>query len=264
MMELLHSLWAVIVALFDIAMHLDVHLQELIAQYQTGIYAILFLIVFVENGVVIWPFLPGDSLLFVGGTLAAAGDMDIATLMVVLIAAALTGDNVNYWIGRKIGPKIFQRERSRWFNPAYLTRAHEFYERHGGKTIILARFMPIIRTYAPFVAGIGAMPYLRLSRLLRRRRGPVGCVAVPRGLFLRQHAGREAEPQHRDRADSAGLDLSRHLRLAEKPSVVSSVVPVHKFVGSRTTTNLCTGTKFVVIVASSPCASCRPTGFAGL
>ncbi len=161
MMELLHSLWALVIALFDIAMHLDVHLQELIAQYQTGIYAILFLIVFVETGVVIWPFLPGDSLLFVGGTLAAAGDMNIATLIVVLIAAALTGDNVNYWIGRKIGPKIFQRERSRWFNPAYLTRAHEFYERHGGKTIILARFMPIIRTYAPFVAGIGAMPYLR-------------------------------------------------------------------------------------------------------
>ena len=160
-MELLHSLWALFVALLDIAMHLDVHLQELIAQYQTGIYAILFLIVFVETGVVIWPFLPGDSLLFVGGTLAAAGDMDIATLMVVLIAAALTGDNVNYWIGRKIGPKIFQRERSRWFNPEYLARAHAFYDRHGGKTIILARFMPIIRTYAPFVAGIGAMPYLR-------------------------------------------------------------------------------------------------------
>jgi len=160
-MELLHTLWAFFVALFDIAMHLDVHLQALIAQYQTGIYAILFLIVFVETGVVIWPFLPGDSLLFVGGTLAAAGDMNIAMLIAVLVAAALAGDNVNYWIGRKIGPKIFQREKSRWFNPAYLTRAHEFYERHGGKTIILARFMPIIRTYAPFVAGVGAMPYLR-------------------------------------------------------------------------------------------------------
>jgi len=160
-MELLHTLWALVVALFDIAMHLDVHLQELIAQYQTGIYAILFLIVFVETGVVIWPFLPGDSLLFVGGTLAAAGNMDIAALMAVLVAAALAGDNVNYWIGRKIGPKIFRRERSRWFNPEYLARAHAFYDRHGGKTIILARFMPIIRTYAPFVAGIGAMPYLR-------------------------------------------------------------------------------------------------------
>jgi membrane-associated protein len=146
---------------FDIAMHLDVHLQALVAEYHTGIYAILFLIVFIETGLVIWPFLPGDSLLFVSGTLAAAGEMDLATLMVVLIAAALTGDNVNYLIGRKVGPKVFQYERSRWFNPAHLARAHDFYERHGGKTIILARFIPIVRTYAPFVAGIGAMPYPR-------------------------------------------------------------------------------------------------------
>ncbi len=146
---------------FDIAMHLDVHLQALVAEYHTGIYAILFLIVFIETGLVIWPFLPGDSLLFVSGTLAATGDMDIATLMAVLVAAALTGDNVNYLIGRKVGPKVFQYERSRWFNPAHLARAHDFYERHGGKTIILARFIPIVRTYAPFVAGIGAMPYPR-------------------------------------------------------------------------------------------------------
>ena len=150
-----------VASLFDIAMHLDVHLQEMVAQYHTGVYAILFLIVFIETGVVIWPFLPGDSLLFVCGALAAAGDMDIATVMLVLISAALTGDNVNYGIGRLVGPKVFQRERSRWFNPAHLARAHAFYERHGGKTIILARFIPIIRTYAPFVAGIGAMPYLR-------------------------------------------------------------------------------------------------------
>ena len=148
-------------SLFDIAMHLDVHLQELIAQYHTGIYAILFLIVFIETGLVVWPFLPGDSLLFVSGALAASGDMDITTLILVLIAAALTGDNVNYGIGRLVGTKVFQRKRSRWFNPAHLARAHAFYERHGGKTIILARFIPIIRTYAPFVAGIGAMPYLR-------------------------------------------------------------------------------------------------------
>ena len=161
MMDLLASLMALLTSLFDIAMHLDVHLQELVAQYHTGIYAILFLIVFIETGIVVWPFLPGDSLLFVSGALAAAGEMDIATLIIVLICAALTGDNVNYWIGRKVGPKVFQRERSRWFNPAYLARAHDFYERHGGKTIILARFIPIIRTYAPFVAGIGAMPYLR-------------------------------------------------------------------------------------------------------
>jgi membrane-associated protein len=148
-------------SLLDIAVHLDVHLKDLVAQYHTGIYAILFLIVFVETGLVIWPFLPGDSLLFVSGTLAATGEMDIVTLMVVLIAAALTGDNVNYGIGRLVGPKVFHYDRSRWFNPAHLARAHAFYERHGGKTIILARFIPIIRTYAPFVAGVGAMRYAR-------------------------------------------------------------------------------------------------------
>jgi membrane-associated protein len=148
-------------SLFDIAMHLDVHLQALIAEYHTGIYVILFLIIFIETGLVVWPFLPGDSLLFVSGTLAAAGDMDIATLIAVLITAALTGDNVNYGVGRLVGPKVFHYERSRWFNPAHLARAHDFYERHGGKTLILARFIPIVRTYAPFVAGIGAMPYLR-------------------------------------------------------------------------------------------------------
>ena len=150
-----------IASIVDIALHLDVHLKDLIVEYGTGVYAILFLIVFIETGLVIWPFLPGDSLLFVTGTLAAAGDMDIATVIAVLIAAALTGDNVNYWIGRLVGPKVFHYERSRWFNPAHLARAHAFYERHGGKTIILARFIPIIRTYAPFVAGVGAMPYLR-------------------------------------------------------------------------------------------------------
>lgn len=145
----------------DIALHLDVHLKDLVTQYGTGIYAILFLIVFIETGLVVWPFLPGDSLLFVTGTLAAAGDMDILTVMLVLIAAALTGDNVNYGIGRLVGPRVFQYERSRWFNPAHLARAHAFYERHGGKTIILARFIPIIRTYAPFVAGVGSMSYPR-------------------------------------------------------------------------------------------------------
>ena len=150
-----------ITAIIDIALHLDVHLKDLVIEYGTGVYGILFLIVFIETGLVIWPFLPGDSLLFVTGTLAAAGDMDILMVMLVLIAAALTGDNVNYWIGRLVGPKVFHYERSRWFNPAHLARAHAFYERHGGKTIILARFIPIIRTYAPFVAGVGAMPYLR-------------------------------------------------------------------------------------------------------
>jgi membrane-associated protein len=153
-MDLLGSAW-------DIAMHLDVHLKEFVDAHGVWVYALLFTIVFIETGLVIWPFLPGDSLLFVAGAIAAAGGMDIALAMSVLVCAALTGDNCNYWIGRFVGPRVFHYERSRWFNPAHLKRAHDFYERHGGKTIILARFIPIVRTYVPFVAGIGAMPYAR-------------------------------------------------------------------------------------------------------
>ena len=153
-MELLASAW-------EIAVHLDVHLAEFVAAHGAWVYALLFAIVFIETGLVIWPFLPGDSLLFVTGALAAAGGMDIALVMTVLIGAALTGDNCNYWIGRFIGPRVFQHKRSRWFNPQHLARAHAFYERHGGKTILLARFIPIVRTYVPFVAGIGSMPYAR-------------------------------------------------------------------------------------------------------
>ena len=146
---------------WDLAVHLDAHLAAFVAQHGAWVYALLFVIVFCETGLVVTPFLPGDSLLFVAGTLAAAGGMDIGLLMAVLSAAALCGDNVNYWIGRWVGPKVFHYERSRWFNPRHLARTHEFYERHGGKTIIIARFMPIVRTYAPFVAGLGAMPYPR-------------------------------------------------------------------------------------------------------
>lgn len=153
-MELLAAAW-------EIAMHLDVHLAAFVAAHGTWVYALLFVIVFIETGLVIWPFLPGDSLLFVTGAIAAAGGMDIAAVMAVLVAAALTGDNVNYTIGRWAGPRVFHYEQSRWFNPAYLKRAHDFYDRHGGKTIILARFIPVVRTYVPFVAGIGAMPYAR-------------------------------------------------------------------------------------------------------
>ena len=153
-MELLATAW-------EIAVHLDVHLAEFVAVHGAWVYALLFVIVFIETGLVVWPFLPGDSLLFVTGAIAAAGGMDIAAVMSVLVAAALTGDNVNYSIGRWIGPRVFHYEHSRWFNPAHLKRAHDFYDRHGGKTIILARFLPIVRTYVPFVAGIGAMPYLR-------------------------------------------------------------------------------------------------------
>jgi len=153
-MELLAAAW-------EIAVHLDVHLAEFVAAHGAWVYALLFTIVFIETGLVVWPFLPGDSLLFVTGALAAAGGMDLATVMAVLVAAALTGDNVNYVIGRWIGPRIFHYEKSRWFNPGHLARAHAFYELHGGKTIILARFLPIVRTYVPFVAGIGRMPYAR-------------------------------------------------------------------------------------------------------
>jgi membrane-associated protein len=138
-----------------------VRLADFVQQHGVWVYALLFAIVFCETGLVVTPFLPGDSLLFVAGAVAAAGDMNIAAVIATLIGAALCGDNCNYWIGRWIGPKVFHFERSRWFNPAHLARAHAFYERHGGKTIILARFVPIVRTYVPFVAGVGAMAYLR-------------------------------------------------------------------------------------------------------
>ncbi len=152
--ELLAALW-------DLAVHLDRHLAAFVAEHGAWVYALLFLVVFCETGLVVTPFLPGDSLLFVAGAIAAAGGMDIGALMATLVAAALAGDNVNYAIGRWAGPRVFHYERSRWFDPRHLERAHAFYERHGGKTIILARFVPIVRTYVPFVAGIGAMPYAR-------------------------------------------------------------------------------------------------------
>jgi membrane-associated protein len=125
------------------------------------IYAILFLIVFCETGFVITPFLPGDSLLFAVGSLAAIGALDPWFTIILLIVAAFAGDTVNYWIGHYIGPKIFHKEKVRFLNKEYLERTHRFYEKHGGKTIIIARFLPIIRTFAPFVAGIGSMTYPR-------------------------------------------------------------------------------------------------------
>jgi len=143
--------------LWDWAVHLDQHLEFFIKQHGLWIYGLLFVVVFCETGLVVTPFLPGDSLLFVAGTLAAAGGMHIGAVMAVLVAAALCGDNCNYFIGRWAGVKVF----GRFLNPDYLRRAHEFYARHGGKTIILARFVPIVRTYVPFVAGLGAMPYAR-------------------------------------------------------------------------------------------------------
>ncbi len=148
--------------LLDLLLHLDRHLLELVQLYGSWIYAILFAIVFCETGLVVTPFLPGDSLLFITGTLAGAGMLDPLLLAGLLVTAAFLGDAVNYRIGAYIGPKAYGRP-SRWLNPRHLQRAHEFFERHGGKTIVIARFLPIIRTYAPFVAGVAQMPYRRFA-----------------------------------------------------------------------------------------------------
>jgi len=145
----------------DFVLHLDVHLDEIIRNYGAWTYGILFGIVFLETGFVVTPFLPGDSLLFAVGTFAARGSLDLYTAMLLLSIAAVLGDTVNYWIGAWVGPKVFHGESSRFLNREHLRRTHEFYERYGGKTIIIARFVPIIRTFAPFVAGIGTMSYAR-------------------------------------------------------------------------------------------------------
>jgi membrane-associated protein len=145
----------------DVVLHLDRHLLALVHDYGVWIYGILFLIVFCETGLVVTPFLPGDSLLFVAGTVAGAGSMNVHLLSILLLLAAVLGDSLNYAIGHYIGPKVFKYEDSWFFKKAHVERTHRFFERHGGKTIVLARFVPIIRTYAPFVAGIGAMDYRR-------------------------------------------------------------------------------------------------------
>ncbi|MBI5001739.1 MAG: DedA family protein [Euryarchaeota archaeon] len=147
--------------LVDFIVNLGDHLSALISQYGLLTYALLFLIVFLETGIVVFPFLPGDSLIFAAGALAAMGAMDPLVLLVVFISAAILGDTVNYWIGWYTGPKIFRGEKVRFLKKEYLEKAKAFYEMHGGKTIFLARFMPIIRTFAPFVAGMGTMNYRR-------------------------------------------------------------------------------------------------------
>jgi membrane-associated protein len=143
----------------DIVLHLDQHLTWLIQNYENWVYLILFLIIFCETGLVIMPFLPGDSLLFVAGAIAANGVMDVQFLVILLMLAAFIGDNTNYWIGRYLGPKLFSRTDSRILNRKHLEKTNIFYKKHGGKTIIFARFLPIFRTFAPFVAGIGRMTY---------------------------------------------------------------------------------------------------------
>jgi membrane-associated protein len=143
--------------LIDFILHVDKHLAAFVASYGPWVYALLFLIVFVETGVVVMPFLPGDSLLFIVGALSGAGLVHFPLAVAVLLAAAVLGDQCNYSIGRYFGPKVFQWESSRWFNRQAFDQAHAFYERYGGITIVLARFMPFIRTFAPFVAGVAAM-----------------------------------------------------------------------------------------------------------
>ncbi len=149
-MELIQSL-------IDFVLHIDVHLDEIIRQYGTWTYAILFLIIFAETGFVVTPILPGDSLLFAAGAFAARGSLDPITLFLLLSIAAIAGDTVNYWIGRYVAPRL--QRGIPFVKQSYIDRTHAFYEKHGGKTIILARFVPIVRTFAPFVAGIGAMTY---------------------------------------------------------------------------------------------------------
>lgn len=143
--------------LIDFILHVDQHLQAFVQIYGAWVYALLFLIVFVETGLVVMPFLPGDSLLFIVGALCGAGLMNLPLAMGLLVVAAVLGDQLNYTIGRYCGPKVFQWEDSRWFNKNAFNQAHAFYERYGGITIVLARFMPFIRTFAPFVAGVAAM-----------------------------------------------------------------------------------------------------------
>ncbi|MDD5405232.1 DedA family protein [Immundisolibacter sp.] len=145
----------------DLVLHLDKYLPLLIQQYGTWIYLALFLVIFCETGLVVTPFLPGDSLLFVTGALAATGAMEPQWLLLLLVSASFLGDNTNYWIGRLAGPRIFRSEASRFLKRDYLDKTHRFYEKHGGKAVVLARFFPIIRTFAPFVAGMGSMDYRR-------------------------------------------------------------------------------------------------------
>ena len=147
----------------DLFLHLDTHLQTVIQNYGTWTYVILFLIIFCETGLVVTPILPGDSLLFAAGAFAATGSLDLAWLLILLTVAAVLGDAVNYAIGHFMGPKVFSQPDSRFLKREYLDRTHQFYEKYGGKTIIIARFVPIVRTFAPFVAGVGSMTYAKFA-----------------------------------------------------------------------------------------------------
>ncbi len=150
-------------AAIDLFLHLDDHLANLISQYGVWTYAILFLVIFCETGLVVTPFLPGDSLLFAAGAFAATGSLNIFILFALLIIAAILGDAVNYAIGKRLGTKPFDNPKSKIFKREYLDKTHAFYEKYGGKTIIMARFLPIVRTFAPFLAGVGSMTYSKFA-----------------------------------------------------------------------------------------------------
>jgi membrane-associated protein len=160
----------------DFILHLDKYISLLIQDFGLWTYLILFLIVFCETGLVVTPFLPGDSLLFAVGAFAARGSLNIWWSFIILAAAAVIGDTVNYWIGHFIGPKVFSKEKSKFFKKEYLDRTHQFYEKYGGETIIIARFVPIIRTFAPFVAGVGKMTYWKF--ISYNIIGGIGWVAI--------------------------------------------------------------------------------------
>jgi membrane-associated protein len=147
---------------FGMILHVDKTLEVLIQQYGTLIYVVLFAIIFAETGLVVLFFFPGDTLLFIAGALCAVGEMNLPLLLVLLSTAAITGNTVNYWIGEKVGQRVFTHDY-RWLNKAALTRTHEFFEKHGGKTIVLARFVPVVRTFAPFVAGVSDMTFARFQ-----------------------------------------------------------------------------------------------------
>jgi membrane-associated protein len=170
--------------LLDLLLHVDTYLLDLVQTYGAWIYAILFLIVFAETGLVVTPFLPGDSLLFAAGALGATGALDTRIAAVLLVAAAILGDAVNYYVGRSVGARIILKSQTdprwgRWINPAYIAKAHEFFERHGGKAIVLGRFMPIVRTFVPFVAGVAEMSYPAFA--LYNVAGAIAWVAICMG-----------------------------------------------------------------------------------
>jgi membrane-associated protein len=168
-MEFVHDL----VSLF---LNLDEHLHELIVQYGVWVYLILFLVVFCETGLIVTPILPGDSLLFAAGTFAASGSLDLLSLFLLLSVAAVLGDAVNYACGKAVGPRVFRYQGGWLFNREHLDRTHRFYEKYGAKTIVLARFVPIVRTFAPFIAGVGRMSYRRFA--MYNVVGGVGWVAI--------------------------------------------------------------------------------------